>query len=104
MKTINNFIDEKLKVNRNSQIIDDSRNDKEKFASDWQWFNMLITNVKLEEDQYCQMFANLTEPELKVWIKEVQACYAGTDQEKDAMDIKDYWDLGYFYYKNPVTE
>jgi len=104
MKTINNFIDEKLKVNKNSQIIDDSRSDQEKFASDWQWFNRLVTNVNLEEDQYRDMFANLSDKEIKIWIKEIQDCYIGTEQEDDAMKIGDDVDLARFYYQNPVTE
>ena len=101
MNNISNYVNEKLIVNKN--IKSGNQNDS-RYASNWQWFNNLICNVQLEEDQLRGMFANLTDAEIKVWIKEVQDCYVGTDQEEMANKIGDDIDLARFYFKNPVTE
>lgn len=101
MNNISNYVTEKLIVKNNSKT---HSKDNAKYACDWQWFNNLICNVQFEEDQLRGMFANLTDDELKVWIKEVQDCYVGTDQEEMANKIGDDIDLARFYFKNPVTE
>ena len=106
MNHIKNYIIEKFKVNSKNakSILTDSSSDNERYAGNWQFFNSLVTNVELEEDQYSKMFENLNDKELKVWIKLIQDCYAGTEQEDDAMKIGDDVDLARFYYKYPVTE
>lgn len=107
MKTVNNFILEKLKINSKSKInITDSdlseASKEERYASNWQWFNNLVTDVNIFEDQYRDMFSNLSDDEIKVWIKEVQDCYVGTEEEDAANNISNYKDLAKFYWKNPI--
>ena len=107
MNHLNQYLTEKFKLNSKKikdNMIADAKNDEERYAGNWQWFNLLVTNVELEEDQYRKMFSNLNDKEIKVWIKLVQDCYAGTEQEDDAMKIGDDVDLARFYYQNPVTE
>ena len=103
MNHINNYIIEKFKINAKN-ILTDSNNDDQRYAGNWQFFNSLVTNVELDEDQYRKMFENLNDKEIKVWIKLVKDCYAGTEQEDEAMKIGDDVDLARFYYKYPVTE
>ena len=104
MNNLNDFVNEKLQVNKTDKSVNDKNNTKNRYASEWQWFNNLICNVELEEEQLRGMFFNLNEDEIKVWIKEVQDCYAGTDQEEETKKIGDDVDLARFYYHNPVTE
>lgn len=96
-------INEKLKINSKSKInITDSNlsetSKEAKYADDWQFFNNLITDVNIFEDQYRDMFANLSDDEIKVWIKETQDCYVGTEEEDDANNISNYKDLAKFYW------
>lgn len=101
MKNLKIIISEKLKLNKDNKNINKN---EISYGNNWQWFNNLITNVKLDEDTLVCMFANLTDEELKVWIKEVQDCYSGTPQEDDANKIGDDVDLARFYAKYPVIE
>lgn len=101
MKNLKIVISEKLKLNKDNKNI--NRNELS-YGNNWQWFNNLICNVQFEEDQLRGMFANLTDDEVKAWIKEVQDCYSGTRQEDEANKIGDDIDLARFYYRNPVTE
>lgn len=106
MKHFNEFIIEKFKINSKNinSILNDSSSDETRYASNWQFFNSLVINVELEEEQYRQMFGNLNDKEIKVWIKLTQECYVGSEQEDEAMKIGDDVDLARFYYKYPVTE
>lgn len=76
----------------------------ESAAGNWQWFNNLITNVELSQDQLTAMFSNLPTPEVKAWIKEVQDCYVGAPEEDEAKAIRDYKGLAQFYANHPVVE
>jgi hypothetical protein len=104
MNNLNDFVNEKLQVNKTDKSVNDENNTKNRYSSDWQWFNNLICNVELEEEQLRGMFFNLNDDEIKVWIKEVQDCYVSTDQEEESTKIKNAVDLARFYYHNPVTE
>ncbi len=77
---------------------------REDYAECWQWFNNLITNVKLTKQQLEGMFSNLKDDEIKAWIKEVQDCYTGMDDESEAeaMKLKNYKDLAAFYANYPI--
>ena len=99
MKSINEFIFEKILINK-----DTTSNNQ--YASNWQWFNALITNVNLTEENYEELFANLTDDELTAWIKEVKDCYigVGTPKSEDAKKIGDDVDLARFYAKYPIKE
>ena len=74
---------------------------KEKYASNWQWFNALVTNVELTEEQLKGMFNNLTPAELEVWIAEVKDCYLENDGVEQIATADD---LARHYYNNPITE
>lgn len=104
MKNINQILNEKLLINKNSQK--NNNPNQAEYASDWQWFNNLITNVELNQEQLEAMFWNLSDKEIKVWCKEIQDCYsgAGTEAEKDAMDITDRESMAYFYNKYPIKD
>ena len=102
MNNLINFVNEKLKINKNDKST--NNNDKKnQYSSNWQWFNNLICDVKLEQDQLEAMFWNLTDDEIKVWIKEIQDCYVGTEDEDAAKEITDVESLAYFYYNYPIT-
>ena len=101
MKNLQSIISEKLILNKTVKIFD---NNKQQYFYNWHWFNVLVTNVDLSEKNYRDMFANLTDDELKVWIKEVKDCYSGSPQEDEANKIGDDVDLARFYAKYPITE
>lgn len=87
-----------------SKFITELYNDQEEYAGHWQWFNNLITNVKLTKQQLEHMLGNLSNNEIDVWIKEVQDCYTGMDDESEveAMKLKNYKDLAAFYANHPI--
>ncbi len=76
---------------------------KADFLSNWQWFNNMITNVELSEEQLTAMFDNLQEEEVLTWIEEVRCCYVGTEEEEEAMAIETSADLARFYHNHPIT-
>lgn len=77
---------------------------QEYYASNWQFFNTLVTNVELSEDTLLEMFSNLKEDEIEVWAEEIRCCYVGADGEEDAQNIETAADLAHFYAKYPITE
>ena len=80
---------------------------REDFANNWQWFNQLVTNVKLSKEQLTAMFSNLSEEEIKVWASEIKDCYIGSaDEEAEvkARSITNAEELAQFYYEYPVYE
>jgi len=77
------------------------------YASNWQWFNRLVTNVKLSKDQLRAMFYNLTEDEIKAWASEIKDCFIGNEDEEaeaKATSITNADELAEFYYKYPIYE
>ena len=72
--------------------------ENQKFASRWQWFNNLIADIELSEEQFKGMFNNLTPAELKVWIAETKCCYP----EGEAEHIETADELAEFYYDKNI--
>ena len=80
---------------------------REDFANNWQWFNQLVTNVKLSKEQLTAMFSNLRQEEIEVWASEIKDCYIGSaDEEAEvkARSITNAEELAQFYYEYPVYE
>ena len=104
MKNIKQILNEKLLINKNSQK--NNNPNHAEYASNWQWFNNLITNVELNQEQLEAMFWNLSDKEVEVWCKEIQDCYSGadTEAEKDAMEVTDRESMAYFYNKYPIKD
>ncbi len=88
-------------INLNSYLVE-SRND-DQYRCNWQWFTNLITNVDLSRQQLENMFSNMEQREVAIWIAEIQDCYVGTDAEEEAMKMKNYKDMAAFFANHPVT-
>ena len=102
MKKLNDFVIEKLRINKDINLNEETKD--EQYRGNWEWFNNLVTNVKLTEQQYRAMFENIKDDELQIWIEEVKSAYAGIGgkAEREANQIGDHVDLARFYFRYPI--
>lgn len=69
----------------------------------WKFFNFLITDVQLSEDQYIAMFDNLSDQQFYIWVECLKECYVGAPEEDETNRIKSREDLARFYANHPIT-
>lgn len=100
MQNINEYL---LKTHV-KQSTNNERTSQHDYLLNWQWFNTLVTNVDLSWQKYYDMFKNLNDKEIYVWIKEIQTSCVGTELEDDANDINDAKSLAMFYADNPFED
>lgn len=77
---------------------------QKEYRGNWEFFNTMVTNIKLKKDDYMRMFDNLSDEEIAAWIKLVQLCYKGSDEQDEADRMQNQDDLAAFYAKHPIEE